>query len=275
MKSTTELVTEIMATSAPFNARLAEAFEAIRSGEDLHMDDECSACFDAIEAAADKAPTRKVKIWTMAVDEENGLQSRLFTTEQARDAAIWDWLAEFNEDEEITPDQLREKYEGDYALAYQEEFQVPMAVVYMNWGDQEIEIDLPTPQHMTALADRLDAGADMDIFYDADDRDDPEGVAKIAKTQAAMREAAQVLRGATPLHVKVEVSGGVAEITECSEGVIVELVDHDNDKDERELLLAEYEDAFNCEPPYGTTVATLRQALKDHYTAIEAADHGR
>jgi hypothetical protein len=94
----------------------------------------------------------KTKIWIMTVDEENGLQSRLFTTEQARDAAIWNWLVEFNEDEEITPDQLREKYKGDYALAYQEEFQVPMAIVYMNWDDQEFEIDMPAASVASGFA---------------------------------------------------------------------------------------------------------------------------
>ena len=33
------------------------------------------------------------------------------------------------------------------------------------------------------------------------------------------------------LKVKVEVSGGVAEVTECHAGVEVELIDHDNLKD--------------------------------------------
>jgi hypothetical protein len=103
----------------------------------------------------------KIKIWIMTVDEENGLQSRLFTTEQARDAAIWDWLVEFNEDEEMTPDQLREKYKGDYALAYEQEFQVPMASCYMNWDDQEFEIDVPTP---APIGITLEGGVIQSIF---------------------------------------------------------------------------------------------------------------
>lgn len=43
-------------------------------------------------------------------------------------------------------------------------------------------------------------------------------------------------RDLAPFKVVIEVSGGVAECTECSEGVTVEIVDHDN-------LKAEVEDA--------------------------------
>lgn len=58
--------------------------------------------------------------------------------------------------------------------------------------------------------------------------------AAIAQAEGAVTDPAAVARP----RVVVEVSGGVAEVTECPDGVDVDIVDHDNIEAEKEDELA-------------------------------------
>jgi hypothetical protein len=54
------------------------------------------------------------------------------------------------------------------------------------------------------------------------------------------------------IHVTIEVRGGVAEVTQCAQGINVEIIDHDNlDEEARERAAAQRAAASQRDPDRG------------------------
>ena len=144
----------------------------------------------------------KIKIWTMTTDTDDGLQTQLFTIEAARNAAVFDWLALDEFDSGRTGADIEKEFDGDMILAgkkYQN------GEDFLNFDDHEIEVPIADGEiHLPSVITAEDWKA-----IELEHRD------KVERRK---------------LHVKVEVTGGNAHVTQCPKGVTVEIVDHDNER---------------------------------------------
>lgn len=97
----------------------------------------------------------KITVYTLVTDTDDGLQSHLYATEAARDAASFAWLAECD-DKGRTVDQIKTEY-GDPITAGEA---ISNGEDYFNIDDVPMEIaDAKSTQHLLMVQQ----GGDMDV----------------------------------------------------------------------------------------------------------------
>jgi hypothetical protein len=171
-------------------------------------------------------PSHSAKIWTLTTDTVDGLQTQLFTTEAARDAAVFDWLS-IRDSEDRSAQEISDQFNGDMVLAGEA---IQNGEDFLNFDDHLIETPFPEFELRSFVDDGegnvtsaaiLDRGHAANCGLGLYTRAEPDA--------SGIKELVHVVDFPAP-HVKIEVSGGVAEVTECPDGVEVTIQDHDNER---------------------------------------------